>query len=166
LFACDNSTSTRRIEKDTSAQLNELTDSADSDLKIRNNIQLKTKDVIVSQAFLMYADGSLVPQSNETTVNRAVKIRFVVDEGWVENNGRVSLGAAEKIQTNDGRVILDEKDLFRNSKHIDANDSHFITLTANVSKMEKSYEYLTVSFRVWDKNGSGEITGNYRLYVK
>jgi hypothetical protein len=134
--------------------------------KIRNNIQLDTKDVKVSQAFLLFQNGSLVPETNETNVGKPVKLRLIIDKGWKETNGKVSIGASEKIETHDGQLVLDEKDLFSNIKELNGADAHFITLTATISRLEKLYDYFLVSFRVWDKNGSGEITGSYKLYIK
>jgi len=93
-------------------------------------------------------------------------MRLVIGEGWKEQDGRVSIGASEKIETSDGEVVLDEKDLFAAMPTLDANDAKFITLTANISRLDKLYDYFLVSFKVWDKNGSGEISGNYKLYIK
>ncbi len=58
-------------------------------------------------------------------------MRLIIGDGWKEQDGKVSIGAAEKIETNDGEVILDEKDLFAAMPVINADDAKFITLTAN-----------------------------------
>lgn len=134
--------------------------------KIRNNIDLRAKDLQVSQAFLLYEDGKLVPESNEAAVGQPVRLRLVVDGGWKENNGTVSLGASEKIETNDGQVVVDEKDMFASIPSVTVQDAKFITLTATISQMDKLYDYFLVSCRVWDKNGPGEVTASYRLYIK
>lgn len=134
--------------------------------RIRNNIELSTKDMEVSQAFLMYEDGKLVPDRNEATLGQPVRLRLVVEGGWKANNGFVSLGASEKIETNDGQVVLDEKDLFASVSNITAQDAKLITLTATISQMDKLYDFFLVTCRVWDKNGPGEINASYRLYIK
>lgn len=139
---------------------------AASSSKIRNNIELQTKGVEVSQAFLLYEDGKLVPESNEATVGQPVRMRLVVEGGWKENNGTVSLGAAEKIETNDGQVAVDERDMFASTPEIRAQDAKSITLTATISQMDKLYDFFLVTCRVWDKNGPGEINASYRLYIK
>src|SRR5215207_9524805 len=54
--------------------------------KIRNGIELKTTgDLKVSQAFLLFEDGSLVPSSNEAKVNQEVNLR-VSHRRWIYTN--------------------------------------------------------------------------------
>ena len=67
------------------------TNAETSGTRIRNNIELNTRDLQVSQAFLIYEDGKLVPESNEASVGQPVRLRLVVEGGWKENNGSVSL---------------------------------------------------------------------------
>ena len=142
------------------------TNAETSGTRIRNNIELNTRDLQVSQAFLIYEDGKLVPESNEASVGQPVRLRLVVEGGWKENNGSVSLGAAERIETNDGLLVVDEKDLFASTANISAQDARLITLTATISQVDKLYDYFLVSCRVWDKNGPGEVTASYRLFIK
>jgi hypothetical protein len=135
--------------------------------KIKNGIELKTKgDLKVSQAFLLFEDGTLVPSSNEAKVNQKVNLRLVIDGGFTEKNGMVEIGAAEKIETNSGELLLDEKDLFRDLGEIEANRAKMLTLNAVITRLDKLYDYFLVSFRVWDKNGDGEINGSYKLYIQ
>lgn len=140
---------------------------SNTETKIRNDIKLETKgDIVVDQAFLVFEDGKLVPQNNQTEVDKPIDIRIIIAEGWKENNGNVSIGASEKIETSDGQVLLDEADLFKSYTNISAADARFISLTANVSRLDKLYDYFLVSFRVWDKNGPGEIKGSYKFYIQ
>jgi len=55
---------------------------------IHNGIKLKANGVIVEQAFLTYEDGSPVDESNTTSLNKKIKINFIV-QGWQEQNGQV-----------------------------------------------------------------------------
>lgn len=139
---------------------------ATNNKKIRNDINIKADGVNLSQAFLLYEDGTLVPETNETGVGKPVKMRLIIDGGWKEQDGKVSIGASEKIETSDGGLVLDEKDLFADMPLINADDAKAITLMANISSLDKLYDYFLVSFKVWDKNGTGQITGNYKLYIK
>lgn len=134
--------------------------------KVRNDINIKAEGIKFSQAFLLYEDGALVPETNETGVGRPVRLRLIIDNGWREENGKVSIGASEKIETSEGEVILDEKDLFSSMPIINADDAKYITLTANISRLDKLYDYFLVSFKVWDKKGPGQLTGDYKLYIK
>lgn len=138
-----------------------------SSSKIRNGIELKsTGNLKVSQAFLLFDDGSLVPSSNEAKVNQQVNLRLIIDDGFTEANGKVEIGAAEKIETNTGQILLDENDLFRDLGEIEPERARILTLNAVITRLDKLYDYFLVSFRVWDKKGNSEITGSYKLYIQ
>lgn len=134
--------------------------------KIRNDIELKTKGIKVSQAFLLYDDGSLVPETNVAKVNQRITLRLILEEGWKEENGKVEIGASEKITTNTGEILVDEPDLFANTGQVNAEDARAITLYAVITRLDKLYDYFLVSFRVWDKKGDAEVTGSYKLYIQ
>ncbi len=134
--------------------------------KTLNGITIEAKGVKVAQAYLHFEDGSLVPAANAININQKVILKLVIDKGWKEEKGKVSLGASEKMETNTGQVLLDEKDLFSNVPELNAADANFITLSAVITKLDKLYDYFVVSFKVWDKKSKAEITGNYKLYLK
>jgi hypothetical protein len=133
---------------------------------ISNGIALETKGVKVSRAFLLYDNSTAVPPGNKTAEGRVVRLRLLVDNGWAEEDGRVSLGASETIHTDKGQVVLDEKDLFAGMPLLDARAARAITLTATISKLGRHHNNFIVSFRVWDKRGPGEIRGSYKLVVE
>jgi hypothetical protein len=131
---------------------------------IRNGIQLKTNGVLVEQAFLTYEDGSPVDESNTTTLNKKIKINFIV-QGWQEQNGQVPLEASEKVTTSNGKVVMHEKELFSKGgmKVLSAVDAQFPRLTVEVSGMNKPHEYYLVSFRIWNKGTDQWIEGEYKF---
>lgn len=156
LFACEIKVNTGKDEKTTPAVG-----------KIRNGIKLDAKGLKVTQAFLLYEDRTLVPEDNTTNVNQQVKLRLVIEDGWTEQDGKVMVGASEQIETNDGRLVLDEKDLFNDMPEgVSKEDAGYITISAVITRLDKLYDYFIVKFRVWDKNGKGEVTGSYKLYIK
>ena len=65
--------------------------------EILNNIEIKATDVNVSRALLLNEEGATVTSTNTTEVNKPLKLRVIVNDGWVENKGKVSLGAYQKI---------------------------------------------------------------------
>ncbi len=137
--------------------------------RIYNDIQLKTNKVKVSRAFLVLKDGTAMPEGNLVDFSQPIKVKMEVEEGWVEENGKVLLGASEMITAEDGTVILDEKDLFsgKYDDGISATDAKEIGLTAALTlKKDMPPTTVTVSFRVWDKKGEGYIEGSYKLYSK
>lgn len=177
--ACNNDegvttkTVTSKDQKQDSSELlkdvNRAVDNAQNnkDTRIENNIQLQVKDVKVAAAYLVYGDDeSPVPASNETTIGRPVKVRLEIEEGWIENNNEISIGASERIETDNNLLVLDADDLFKDYPKMPAAYGGQISLKAVITEMEKSYNYFNVYFRVWDKNGTGEIKGSYKLYIK
>lgn len=159
-LSCNNSPESR-------PSVEQNTETKKTSSKIRNGIELNTKgNLDVSQAFLLFNDGSLVPSSNEAKVNQEVNLRLIIDKGFAENNGLVEIGASERIETNTGELLLDEKDLFANLGAIEAERAKMLTLKAVITRLDKLYDYFLVSFRVWDKKGNGEVTGSYKLYIQ
>jgi hypothetical protein len=138
-------------------------DTASKATKIRNGIKLKSNGLHVSQAFLVYPDGSLVPEENLTKVNQYLKLILVIDKGWTVQNSKVQLGAAEKLTNSDGDVLLDEKDLFKGQDIVSATDAGIITLRISVTQVHKLYDYYQVDFKVWDKKSKAELSGWYRF---
>jgi hypothetical protein len=137
--------------------------------RIYNEIELITSKVKVSKAYLVFKDGTAMPEGNLVDFTKPVNVQLVIDEGWKEENGKVLLGAAEKITAEDGTVILDEKDLFsgKYDDGISVSDAKNIGLTASLTlKKDMPPATFTVSFRVWDKKGEGFVEGSYKLYSK
>jgi len=137
--------------------------------KIRNGIAIKENKLKVSQAFLLYEeDGSLVPESNEVGVGKQIVLRLIIDSGFAVNDGKVFLGASEKIQTSEGQTFLDEKDMFSayDQSGVSPKDASVLGLFAKITRVDKLYDYFLVSFRVWDKRGTGEVTGTYKFHLK
>ena len=151
------------------AKVKEATDEAaksSTKSKIRNGINIKSNGLKVSQAFLVYGDGTLVPPENLAKINQELYIRLIIDSGWKVENGKVTLGASEKVTTSDGKAILDEADLFSGNDTVDEKDAGVIVLKVVINRVDKLYDYYQVNFKVWDKKGTGEITGDYRFNIQ
>jgi hypothetical protein len=99
-------------------------------------------------------------------IGQWVGLRLLLD-GWQKKEGKVFADAEEQITTNDGKQLLDEKNLFKTyTDGLSAEDAKIITLSARITAIDKLYDYFTVSFRVWDKQNQNEISGSYKLYLK
>ncbi len=164
LSACINVTPTKEDPKDAKT----TSETATPKSKIRNNIIIEEHGLKVEQAFLMYEDGSLVSQSNETDVNKKIKCRLIISDGWKQKDGKVFPGAEEIIETSSGDVALDEKDLFKqyDETGVSPEDVTYITLSASITKIDKLYDYFVVKFKVWDKVGKGYVNGSFKFTVK
>ena len=142
-----------------------------SGARILNEIKLDATDVKIEKAYLVFADGEMVPEDNIVDFSQPVKMVIVFESGWREIEGRVNLGASEKIIVQGGEVLLDEKDLFPEQKlpnGLSATDAKTIALSAtiNLTNEIKPLTAFTVSFRIWDKNSNAAVQGEYKLYAK
>jgi hypothetical protein len=136
---------------------------------VYNGIKLQANNVKVEKAYLIFENGQRLEEGNFIDFTSPVKLILMIDEGWVAENGKVSLGAAEKITVErSGEVLLDEADLFtKYSDGISEADAKVISLTA-ILKFNNPIPptTFTVSFKVWDKKGNGVIEGSYTLHSK
>ena len=165
-LACNNTDSSSPTSLTSQAANKAKSSARSAATKIRNDIELQSKGLKVSQAFLVYDDGKLVPEDNSTNVGQPVNLRLIIEDGWQQKDGKVFVGASERIESSEGDVLLDEKDLFQNISSVRPEEAQYITLTANISKLNRLYDYFLVTFRVWDKNGDGEVTGSYKLRIQ
>ena len=136
--------------------------------RVYNKIQLTATEVKVEKAYLLLDNGKRVPDDNFVDFNSPVRMQLIIDSGWVVENNKVMLGASEKIVTEDGKVLVDETDLFQKYPDgISVEDSKSIYLSA-ILKLKEGVPptSFTVSFRVWDKRGNGNIEGSYKLYSR
>ena len=135
--------------------------------KFRNGIVIKENGLKVSEAYLVYdEDGSLVSNDNITDVDK--KVRMILEiSGWQEENGKVLLGASEKVSTNEGDTFLNRDDLFESyTDGVSAEDAQQISLSVVISKADKIYDHFLVEFRVWDKRTNKDVAGSYKLHLK
>ena len=135
--------------------------------KIRNGINIQAKGINVEQAFLITDDGNLLPEDNKVKVNQKVRLRLIAS-GWTEKDGRIFLDASEKVETNEGNVFLNEKDLFRDYQDgLSPEDAKNITLSVVITQIDKLYDYYRVLFQVKDKNDEQKsVEGFYKLYIE
>ena len=135
--------------------------------KISNDISVATSNgPELDHTFLSYETDDRVPPSNTTSVGKPIFLNLVLSKGWSEEMGEVSIGASQKISTDDGTVLLDNADMFDNYKSISAEDAKYIKLKAVVTRTAPNIRYYIVDFKVWDKNGKGTVTGSYRFFVQ
>jgi hypothetical protein len=139
---------------------------ASTGTNIYNNIDLES-NVKIRRAYLAFPDGKRVASDNYIDFTQPVKMIVMIDSGWVVQNDSVLLGASERIETESGQILLDEQDLFQAVGFISATDAKIIAVAAKIIREPNSPpSSYKVSFRIWDKNGKGAITGNYTLNSK
>ncbi len=126
---------------------------------------MEVRNLDVSRAVLVNEQGNPVSSNNTTDVNKPLKLRVFINNGWVTRKGNVALGAYQKIETFQKQVVLEEKDLFEEIGPISSEEAKIITISANIKKIYRKKDSFHVSFRIWDKNGTGNIEGSYKLIV-
>ena len=135
--------------------------------KIRNAIDVSTTGYIkVEQAFLTYADnGSFVSDSNVTTINRPVKLNLIVS-GWKGTDGKVSIDAAQKITTNEGGVVLDEKDMFKDSNPVSEKDAGYLSFQCVITSINKLFDYFLVEVIARNKDADQQVKASFKMHVE
>lgn len=117
------------------------------------------------QAFLTFGDGRLLPKDHRVNTGDVVLLKLILNNGWVIKDGQVSIDAAQTITTNQDEVILNDPNLFTSRTITKAQDAKQVVLKTLITKTNKEVNFFTIAFRLWDRWGSGEIKGSYRLYV-
>jgi predicted pyridoxine 5'-phosphate oxidase superfamily flavin-nucleotide-binding protein len=135
--------------------------------KIRNGISHPGKRDKCGAAFLITDDDNLLPEDNKIKVNQKVRLRLIAT-GWTEKDGRIFLDAAEKVETSDGSVVLNQKDLFREYQDgLSPEDAKLITLSVVITQIDKLYDYYRVLFQVKDKSDEQKsVEGSYKFYIE
>lgn len=177
LWACNNTTTTNpnissskkenKADKSEAESKHEKENEQGNKPQVLNDISIETEGgVEVNQAFLSYEDGDIVPSPNITSLRKPIYLRLNLIKGWKEEMGEVSLGASERISSDNGTVFLDEPDLFEKYKSLNSDDARVVQLKAVINSMSGPIKYFVVDYKVWDKNGEGVIKGSYKFYVE
>ena len=142
--------------------------SAAAGTKVRNNVQLKTIGFKISEAYLVFDDGTTVPADNKVELNQNVNLLLIIDGGWKVKDSLVYPGASEKITLNTGYLVLKEDDLFASydATGVSATDARYITLKAVITELDDKKKFIIVSFKVWDKKSTSNVSGSYKLFIK
>jgi hypothetical protein len=134
-----------------------------------NGIQLISNKIKINKAYLVFENGDRVPADNLVDFTTPIKMIVIIDSGWIEQNNKVHLGISEKITAENGKILMDEADLFKDKYEdgISVEDSKILGLTSTINMRSGSPPtFFTVSFKMWDKKGEGKIEGYYKLYSK
>lgn len=134
-----------------------------SKAKILNGIVVhEAGGLTISRAYLSNVYGILIPADNTIAGGDTVCLNLIIAQGWMAENGRVVLGARQSIVTDKGEPVLSSPDLFNGTKINEAQAGH-VQLKATITQQRPDTRSFLVSYRVWDKNGSGDVRGSYRL---
>jgi hypothetical protein len=81
-------------------------------------------------------------------------------------NETISIGASEKITTDEGQCFLHEDDLFARYDILPLKAVEKISLSAMIDNIDRLVDYFRVDFRIWSKMYfEQEINGYYQFYI-
>jgi hypothetical protein len=137
-------------------------------IQVYNGIKIDAYKVKVDKAYLVFEDGTRVPDDNFVDFSQPIKLQLKIDSGWSVQDGKVWIGASEKIIQEGGITILDEPDMFANlTEGINATDAKSMYLKATIKLKENTPPTsFSVQFRVWDKKSDAYLEGSYMLFSK
>ena len=135
---------------------------------IKNGIILQSRGFKVSEAYLVFDDENLVPEGNRVSLHQNVNMLLIIDSGWTERGGRVYPGSKQVVKLNTGAEILNQEELFAvfDETGVSPDDARYITLNTSIPDLKDKKKHVIVNFSLWDKKGTSELTGSYKLYIK
>ena len=167
LASCEFSVSTNKEDKQASKEVSSKESSGPlTGATISNDIELDAEGVKVKEAYLM-DDNRTILSKNEAKLGERIRCVVSLDTGWTKYDGKSFIGASEKIMTDDGRVILDEPDLFKDYSEsgLSAEDTKLVSVVATITTKEPGVDNYKVQFKIWDKRGTGKVTGRFKFKV-
>jgi hypothetical protein len=137
-----------------------------SNSKIKNDIQIKENGLHVQEAFLTNSNQSDIGDDNKVKVGERVSLRLVVT-GWTIKNGKVFLDASQRTSTSDGTTLATNPSLFGYvyAGGASSESAKYILLYQNIGRLDKRYDYIQISFKIWDKISNKSVTGSCKLHV-
>lgn len=134
---------------------------------IKNDIDIEATGVKLKEAYLTDENNNPLTE-NKTAVGEKIYVVIKMDTGWVKQDGKSFIGAAERISTKEGAVVVDAEDIFKEQTltGMDADDSKMIRFSALITNPGTTSRDFVVRFRIWDKKGNGEVKGKYNFSLK
>jgi len=81
-------------------------------------------------------------------------------------NEAISIGASEKITTDEGQCFLNKGDLFQRYDVLPLKAVEKISLSAVIDNIDRLVDFFRVDFRIWSKMyPEQEINGYYQFYI-
>lgn len=111
-------------------------------LLVMNNEVINHTDIPIGESFIL--------------VNKNVK-------GFVEKNGKVSVGCSLLITDKNGSKLLEAADLFKDRDLFDKKDMSYLKCTINTGAPMKWEEKYQVRVIFWDKFGPGKIVNKVTI---
>jgi hypothetical protein len=134
--------------------------------KIKNGIEINENGLHVKEAYLTNNNQSLIDDNNKVKVGERIYLRLLID-GWTLKNGRVFLDGFQKTSTSTGITLADNPSIFglMYAGGADPQSAKSVSLYQNIGRLDKHYDYILISFKIWDKTSNKSVTGSCKLHV-
>lgn len=133
-------------------------------IKIRNGITVQAYGgLIVEQAWLQYAEGPLIREGNLINLGEKIQLHLII-HGWRGQGDRISIGASEKLTTDEGLCFLDEEDLFARYDSLPLEAVSKITLSAIVENIDRLADFFKLDFKVYSKIYPEQYVAGYYIF--
>lgn len=135
----------------------------------KNGITLTAKGFVIQDAYLVFNDRTKVGDSNKVDLNQQVNLTLLITTGFKEVRGKIFPGGSEQILWSNGEKLVESGDVFKlyDSSGVSKVNANAIVLKAVITELNDKRDWVTISFKVWDKrNAASEINGSYKLYIK
>lgn len=86
-------------------------------------------------------------------------------KGITVEDGKVAVGCSLQITDTSGKVILDEKDIFKNGGVYYEEEAQLLKCTVSTGSPMEAEEYYDVAVKFWDKKGIGFINNKVRVHM-
>jgi hypothetical protein len=137
-----------------------------SNNKIKNGIEIKENGLHVEEAYLTNNNHSVIDDNNKVKVGERVYLRLLID-GWTTKDGRVFLDGFQETSTSTGITLAANPSIFGAlyAGGADPQSVKSVLLYQNIGRLDKHYDYILISFKIWDKTANKSVSGSCKLHV-
>ena len=142
-----------------------LTFSLEIDLIKDPNITINTEKLGYGEAYLFSPDRKSVITNRKVGFNDKMLFIFEGLEGFTKKDGTVEIGMTMLVKDDNGRVVLDQPDMFLNQKINPALVQQSIQASLIITEGAISNP-VKWQIKIWDKNSDAKITAKTLLEVE
>ncbi|MDB5208377.1 MAG: hypothetical protein JWR72_3452 [Flavisolibacter sp.] len=169
LYACNNpakedNTKKAAIQNRNTAIADSIATNSKGEI-LHNIIVHESGKIKIARAYLSFENGSLLPRTNTISLGDSIYLNLEFDKNWLADNRKTSMDASQEVVTDKGEPVVNIPSLFHKMPVVGKGGISRVYLQAIISKTRRDIDYFIIHYRVWDKNGGGEVKGSYRLYI-
>jgi hypothetical protein len=132
-----------------------------TDASIGMNTQYKNLEpanlrLVMNQAEIHHTDIPL----GETVQLQAEQV-----QGFVLKNGQATIGCSLTITDEQGRILMQEPDLFAGHEQYSATDAQLLRCSISTGAPMQYDQTYTAAVRFWDKQGDGTIQTTFPIHI-